>query len=175
MATKDIFKGVSNPHLMDPEVQRAIFEDPKYVDDYVKHVNSTFRPDKDYNDLGKVNLLQPELESLKNLWASKLQPAISNMGSYIKSNPWKSIGLGAAGAMNVGGLFDNDKIGGQFWGTLGGAGLGYGVLPKLLENVSPQAKLLTTLGGGALGALFDKLRQNKEDQYNAQMQQGGYY
>jgi hypothetical protein len=126
-------------------------------------------------NLGRVDLLQPEKEKLKSIWSYKLSPMLSSAGGYVKAHPWMSAGLGTAGAANIGGLFDNDKIGGQLVGGLGGYAVGRYLLPQLLGTVSPQAKVLATLGGGALGSLFDKLRQNKEDQYNAQMQQGGYY
>lgn len=132
---------------------------------------------QDEVNLGRVNLLQPEKEKLKSIWTSKLAPTLSNVGGYVKAHPWMSAGLGTAGAANIGGLFDNDKIGGQLVGGLGGYAVGQYLLPQLLGTVSPQAKVLATLGGGALGSLFDKLRQNKEDQYNAQlaaMQGSGY-
>ena len=138
--------------------------------------------EKTVNDLGNPNLMQPELEKLKSIWATKLQPALNNAGSYIKANPWTSIGLGFTGAANIGGLFDNDKIGGQLIGGAAGGAAGHWLLPKLLGHaVSPQAQVLMGLGGGAIGSLFDKLRQNKEDQFAAQLNaiqqntQGGYY
>ena len=87
----------------------------------------------------------------------------------LKANPGLGLGLVGTGLMNVGGLFDNDKLGGQLLGGLGGAAASKFLLPNLLGTVSPQAQLLTTLGGGALGSLFDKLRQNKEDQYDSQL------
>ena len=67
------------------------------------------------------------------------------------------------------GLFDNSKVGGQLVGLGAGAGLGYKVLPMLMQNVSPQAKILATLGGGTLGALFDSLRQKQENEMNSRV------
>jgi hypothetical protein len=115
-------------------------------------------------------------------WTYGGNPPKISLGQYfkdfltpLKNNPGLGLGLIGTGAMNIGGLFDNDKVGGQLVGGLGGYAVGKHLLPQILGTVSPQAKVLATLGGGALGSLFDKLRQNKEDQYNAQMQQGGYY
>lgn len=105
-------------------------------------------------------------ESLKNIYDSKLAPTLKNAGTYMKAHPWMSAGLGVTGASNLAGLFDNSKVGGQALGLLGGAGVGYKLLPMIMQNVSPQAKVLATLGGGTLGALFDSLRQKREDELN---------
>ena len=70
---------------------------------------------------------------------------------------------------NLGGLTDNDKFGGQ----LGGLALGGLGAHALLENgamAHPGIATLMTLGGGQLGALFDKLRAKREQQ-RGQMQQ----
>ena len=100
---------------------------------------------------------------------TKLKSGMGNLGNYIKSNPAMSAGLAGTGLANIAGLFDNDKIGGQAIGLAGGGALGQFLLPQLMTNVSPQAKVLTALGGGTLGALFDNLRQKKEDEAAAQM------
>ena len=71
--------------------------------------------------------------------------------------------------MNIAGLTDNDKFGGQ----LGGAALGG--LGSYLAGLQPGYAYLATTAGGALGSLFDKLREKreKEAQYAQQMQ--SYY
>ena len=96
-----------------------------------------------------------------NELANKLLNKISPATDFIKANPLKSVGYGATGAINLAGLFDNDKIGGQ----LVGAGLG-GLATKLL-NKSPAGIVLGAMTGGSLGSLFDMLRA-KEDSYDQQ-------
>ena len=74
-----------------------------------------------------------------------------------KNHPFKTIGLMGLGAGNVGGLMDNNKFGGQL------AGLGLGGLGALsLASGNPYMAAMLTMGGGELGALFDKLRARKE-------------
>lgn len=74
-----------------------------------------------------------------------------------KYHPFKTIGLVGLGAGNVGGLMDNNKFGGQL------AGLGLGGLGALsLASGNPYMAAMLTMGGGELGALFDKLRARKE-------------
>lgn len=100
----------------------------------------------------------------------------SNLLNYGAAHPFMTAGLGLTGAANLGGLFDNDKIGGQLIGGALGGAAGHWLLPKLIGSAVPaQYQVLAGLGGGTLGALFDKLRQNKEDQYDMQMRQGGMY
>ena len=88
--------------------------------------------------------------------------------SGLKANPAMGVGIGGTGLANIAGLVDNDNVGGQLLGLGGGAAVGQFLLPKLMQNVSPQAKVLATLGGGTLGSLFDALRQKQEDEYAAQ-------
>ena len=107
---------------------------------------------------------------------NKLGPMFNKLTTYAKAHPFMTGGLGLTGAASLAGLFDNDQIGGQLLGTAAGAGLGYGILPKVLGTISPQAKLLATLGGSAVGSLFDSLRakqieEQKERQYQMQMMQ----
>jgi hypothetical protein len=91
--------------------------------------------------------------------------ALSTLGGWIKAHPWQTAGYGLTGAMNLGGLFDNDKLLGQ----LGGAAAGFGIskIPAVsgllaAHGINPA---LVAMGGGALGSLFDKLRANKDAQY----------
>lgn len=75
-----------------------------------------------------------------------------------KAHPFKTAGLIGSAAGNIGGLTDNDKFGGQ----LGGLALG-GLGSYLAgDALGPYGKLMLTMGGGNLGALFDKLRARKE-------------
>lgn len=87
------------------------------------------------------------------------------------------MGLGAASAhpfftgagalttgMNIAGLTDNDKFGGQ----LGGAALGG--LISYLQGFNPGYAYLATTAGGALGSLFDKLRAKREQEANLAQQ-----
>lgn len=106
-------------------------------------------------------------QKLLDVFANLKQTAMG-AGNYIKNNPAMSIGLGGTGLANFAGLVDNDNVGGQLLGLGGGAGLGFGLLPKLIPGISPQAQALTMLGGGTLGSLFDALRQKQEDEYAAQ-------
>jgi len=74
-----------------------------------------------------------------------------------KAHPFKTAGLIGMGAGNIGGLMDNDKFGGQ----LGGLALG-GLGAATLASGNPYLQAVMTMGGGNLGALFDKLRARKE-------------
>ena len=76
-----------------------------------------------------------------------------------KAHPFKTAGLIGMGAGNIGGLTDNDKFGGQ----LAGLGLG-GLGAHLLAQGNPYLQAVMTMGGGNLGALFDKLRARKEQE-----------
>ena len=81
--------------------------------------------------------------------------ALKMLGGYASAHPLKTAAGVGLGAMNIGGLTDNDYYGGQIAGSLIG-GLG----SKFLGGgFSPMA----TMAGGALGSLFDKLRQKQAD------------
>jgi hypothetical protein len=90
------------------------------------------------------------------------------IGKSIQAHPLAAAGMGALGVANIAGLTDDDKIGGQLVGGLGG-----GILASTL-NVNPVAKLAIGMGGGALGSLFDKLRAKKEAEQQATYQQQSY-
>lgn len=93
-------------------------------------------------------------------------------GNWIKDNKLKSAGLLGAGAANVAGLFDNPNIIGQLAGLGGGFAAGKMLIPKLTKNpLTGSGMALATMGGGALGSLFDKLMANKD----AQKYQEQYY
>lgn len=97
------------------------------------------------------------------------------VSANIKAHPFKAAGLGALGAANVAGLFDNEQIGGQLIGT--GAGV---ALPALLtklgavSSISPMGRIAWTLGGGALGSLFDKLSAKKAEEQAVAQQYAQY-
>ena len=92
-------------------------------------------------------------EMAKNPW--KNGNAGTLLSGWASAHPLKTAAGIGLGAMNVGGLTDNDYYGGQIAGLLAG-GLG----SRFLGNsFSPMA----TMAGGALGSLFDKLRQKQAD------------
>lgn len=84
-----------------------------------------------------------------------------------KAHPYAAMGLGTLGAMNIGGLTDNDKFGGQ----LGGAALGG--LGATLAQDNPALQAALVMGGGSLGSLFDKLRAKKEQEQLQEQRYGG--
>lgn len=71
-------------------------------------------------------------------------------------HPFKTAGLVGLGAGNIGGLMDNNKFGGQL------GGLALGGLGSYLAGANPYTAAMLTMGGGELGALFDKLRAKRE-------------
>lgn len=94
-----------------------------------------------------------------------------NLDNGVTLGQLGKLGLGAASAhpflagagalttgMNIAGLTDNDKFGGQ----LGGAALGG--LGSYLAGLNPGYAYLATTAGGALGSLFDKLREKREQE-----------
>ena len=76
-------------------------------------------------------------------------------------HPLKAIALGSSIAGNLGGLTDNDKMGGQIGGLALG-GLGSYALNAMGVPMNPYTMAMLTSGAGNLGALFDKLRARKE-------------
>lgn len=91
---------------------------------------------------------------------------VISLKDWIKSHPAQSAGYGLTGVMNIGGLLDDDKILGQ----LGGAAGGYGIakIPAVSAYLNSKGidPTLVAMTGGALGSLFDKLRTQKEEEYN---------
>ena len=94
----------------------------------------------------------------------------------VKAHPWQAAGTGILGAVNLGGLFDNNKLLGQ------GIGAGIGLAtPKLIELITKNPLKIGGLGranlamiGGGFGALFDALRAKQEEE-KALAQQQRYY
>ena len=72
---------------------------------------------------------------------------------YAGAHPMKTLAGAGLGLANVSGLMDNDYWGGQALGALAG-GLGSQFLGK---GFSP----MMTMAGGAVGSLFDKLREKQ--------------
>lgn len=116
------------------------------------------------------------LKSRADLLASAQNPEGATLGDTAR------LGLGAASAhpfltgagalttgMNVAGLMDNDKFGGQ----LGGAALGG--LASYFGGLTPGYAYLATTAGGALGSLFDKLRAKREQEAQQAQAMQQYY
>lgn len=112
--------------------------------------------------------LKTKVDFGKGITGNSLKNTLSMTGAAIKAHPWASAGIGALGAVNLAGLVDDDKIGGQLVGGLG-AGIG-----SALAGVSPVAAIALGLGGGTLGSLFDKLRAKKELEQQAMYQEQSY-
>lgn len=95
-------------------------------------------------------------------------PQLGQLGiGAVKANPLKALALGGSAMANLGGLTDDDKVGGQ----LGGAALG--ALSTKLLGGNP---IVAGMVGGNLGMLFDKLRTQKEmEQQQAQQYTQGKY
>lgn len=93
-------------------------------------------------------------------------------GNWMADHKLKTAGLGALGISNIAGLFDNPNIIGQLAGLGGGFAAGKLLIPKLTKSpLTGSGMALATMGGGALGSLFDKLMANKD----AQQYQEQYY
>ena len=89
------------------------------------------------------------------------------LGNQITSHPFATAGLTLGTGANIAGLVDNKYIGGQLAG--GGLGvLGAYLIPQLLKTTpAPMAIVASALGGGTLGSLFDKLREQIDSQQNS--------
>lgn len=97
-----------------------------------------------------------KLDIGKGVTGSPLKATLGTATNAIKAHPWASAGLGALGAANVAGIMDDDKIGGQLIGGIGGG------LLAAAAKANPMTATAVGLGGGMLGSLFDKLRAKKE-------------
>ena len=89
------------------------------------------------------------------------------LGNQIVSNPVTTAGLALGTGANIAGLLDNKYVGGQLAGGGLGALSAY-LIPKLFNGTkaAPIAMIAGSLGGGALGSVFDKLREQKDSQQN---------
>lgn len=144
---------------------------------------NSFDPNNEANPLRKQfegqELGKEQLAALlkrQNLYDSATNEAGPTLGETAK------LGMGAASAhplqtgagalttgMNLAGLTDNDKFGGQIGGLALGGLASYGL------GLNPGYAYLATTAGGALGSLFDKLRAKREaEAQQAQMYQQAY-
>lgn len=127
------------------------------------------------NAQGGKDAMSKDPESAK-LYEAAMNEAGPTLGETAK------LGLGAASAhpfltgagalttgMNIAGLTDDDKFGGQ----LGGAALGG--LGSYMAGLEPGYAYLATTAGGALGSLFDKLRTKREQEAQYAQQMQSYY
>lgn len=105
--------------------------------------------------------------------ASRISNVISPTLTFMKTHPFQSAGLGILGGANIAGLVDNDKFGGQLGGAALGALTSAGM--HYLGGVSGVPLAWAPMIGGALGALFDKSREAKEQQRLAMMQYQNQY
>lgn len=79
--------------------------------------------------------------------------------AWAGEHPMQIAGYGLGGAMNLAGLTDNDKYGGQILG----AGLGAGLSSQGL-GIAPWGAVPMAMAGGAIGSLFDRLRAKREQE-----------
>ena len=89
------------------------------------------------------------------------------LGNEIVSHPVTTAGLALGAGANIVGLTDNKYIGGQLAGGGLGALSAY-LIPKLFNGTSaaPMSMIAGALGGGTLGSVFDKLREQKDSWQN---------
>ena len=89
------------------------------------------------------------------------------LGNQIASHPFATAGLTLGTGANIAGLVDNKYIGGQLAGGGLGALSAY-LIPQLLKTTpAPMAIVASALGGGTLGSLFDKLREQIDSKQNS--------
>ncbi len=129
-----------------------------YLDDAKNFVANTDLADASMNVLNDIDLRKKAIQEKGALAAGAGGDVIRNA---IRSHPFKTAGIVGGGIANIAGLTDNDKVGGQLAGLAGGA-----VIPWLLKASSPSTYILSSLAGGTLGSLFDKLRASQEQDYN---------
>ena len=136
----------------------------KVLDFYESASKSPFN--SKVNDFGTIKSTIDGKEVATNLKPSALGTSTKLGLDAVKAHPLATLGTVANAGMNVSGLLDNDKFGGQLIGTLAGA-----VLPKAFNmGLSPLAAANVAMGGGTLGSLFDTLRAKKEQEQNYQEQ-----
>lgn len=93
-------------------------------------------------------------------------------GNWMADHKLKTAGLAGLGIGNIAGLFDNPNFIGQLAGLSGGFAAGKMLIPKITKNpLTGSGLAIATMGGGALGSLFDTLMANKD----AQQYQKQYY
>lgn len=136
----------------------------KVLDFYESASKSPFN--SQINDLGTIKSTIDGKEVATNLKPSALGTSAKLGLDTVKAHPGATLGTIANAGMNLSGLLDNDKFGGQLIGTLAGA-----VVPKVFHmGLSPLAAANVAMGGGTLGSLFDTLRAKKEQEQSYQDQ-----
>ena len=93
--------------------------------------------------------------------------------AFMKAHPYQSAGLGILGGANVAGLFDNNKLLGQLGGAAAGALADIPI--HALTGATGVNLAWAPMVGGAIGSLFDKAREAKEQQKLATMQYQNQY
>lgn len=78
--------------------------------------------------------------------------------------------LAGGGALNVAGLFDNDKVGGQLVGAGAGAGLGALASHLLGKRLGVPGYIGAALLGGGIGSGIDMLRSKRDQARQAYAQ-----
>lgn len=105
----------------------------------------------------------PTAEAVEGMFNDPFAKGSGNAGAiakaYMGAHPWKTAAGVGLGLTNLSGLTDNDYYGGQLAGLAAG-GLGSAFLGN---GFSP----MVTMAGGALGSLFDKLRQKQAESKRA--------
>lgn len=140
------------------------------IQDLARYLFGEMSPDAQGDMLSGAFAQPSGVEGVDDIVPSSIDAALGDQGGVTAGqlgklalgaaheHPIKTMGLAGLGLGNVAGLADNDKLGGQLGGlALGGLGAHY-----LAKN--PYAAAMMTMGGGQLGALFDKLRAKREGQ-----------
>lgn len=100
--------------------------------------------------------------------ATKIPGTLKELGAkalgFAKAHPYKAGGAAILGGINTAGLFDNSEIAGQAIGGIAG-----GVVPALM-GANPYTAAMISMGGGALGSLYDKLVAKKKAEEVVQQQ-----
>lgn len=166
---------VLNPTMRDLATYLAV-DSLGGADAYSKKAINDFVKNK-YGDLTS-NAAQAALKKQQDI--GNLVSTVQNNGDYTygdlgrlalqagAKHPFKSMALAGLTAGNIGGLTDGNGVGGQLLGAAGG-----GLLASQMAT-NPYMAAMMTLGGGQLGSLFDKLRQQKEQETQLAQQQAQY-
>lgn len=89
---------------------------------------------------------------------------------WTMAHPGPAALLAGGGALNVAGLFDNDKVGGQLVGAGAGAGLGALASHLLKRKLGVPGYIGAALLGGGIGSGIDMLRSKRDQARQAYAQ-----
>ena len=89
---------------------------------------------------------------------------------WTMAHPGPAALLAGGGALNVAGLFDNDKVGGQLVGAGAGAGLGALASHLLGKKLGVPGYIGAALLGGGIGSGIDMLRSKRDQARQAYAQ-----